>query len=414
MVLQEYLSVRSIEPRTLENIKELYGLLGNPQQSMVCIQIAGTNAKGSTASMLANILRCAGYRVGLFTSPALFRHNERIVIDGEEINDELFLTCAEKVAAAEQRLGRTFGGFDRMTACALLAFNERMVDFAVLETGLGGRLDPVTAIDTKLSVLTSISMDHMELLGDTLEKITLEKCGIMKSGVPVISYPQHAVAEAVIREQAALLGCPLRFVEPEYIVNREHTDRGQQFSYKGFEVGLSLIGPHQRINAATVLESALMLKELGYQITNKAIFDGIAKTRWPGRLEMVNGVLLDGAHNPDAMKILRLALAECYPNKQPLVLFSIMRDKDIPKILDELSKFANEVIAVQITERAVPPNELVHMMQDVGITATAVPSVGAGLELLKSKSNDRPDLLPLVAGSLYLVGEVREKLLCEN
>lgn len=411
MVLQEYLSVRSIEPRTLENIKELYGLLGNPQQSMVCIQIAGTNAKGSVASMLANILRCAGHQVGLFTSPALLRPNERIVIDGKEIDDELFLSCAEEVSAAEKQLGRTFGGFDRVTACALLAFKQKSVDFAVLETGLGGRLDPVTAIDTKLSIITSISMDHMELLGDTLEQIAYEKCGIMKPGVPVISYPQQPEAEAVIRDHAMQMGCPLRFAKTDHIINWKYTDRGQSFSYKGFDVELSLIGPHQRVNAATVLESVQMLKELGYQISDKAILDGIAQTSWPGRLEEVNGILLDGAHNPDAMKILRLSLSECYPDRQPVVLFSIMRDKDIPKIIEELKQFANEVITVQITDRAVPSDELAHMLKNIGIRAVPAPSTDDGLEMLKASTKDRPDLLPLVAGSLYLVGEIRGKLL---
>lgn len=409
MDLQRYFSVRSTMARTLDDVRAWYGLLGNPQKSMLCVQLAGTNAKGSTAATLASILRCAGYRTGLFTSPALVHIWERFVIDGAMIaNDELVL-CARHVAAAEQAMGRKFGGFDRMTASALLAFQRQRVQVAVLETGLGGMLDPVTAVDTCLCFLTSISMDHMQVLGNTIEEIANQKCGIMKPGVSVVCHPQWPEVLKFIREYAQAVQCPLLEVQPEYITNVRVNGMEQSMEYRGIPLQLRLAGPHQRINTIAAIRGALELRRQGFIISDEAIQNGVAQTVWPCRLEMVEGILLDGAHNPDAIRVLRAALEECFPGRRPKMLLSVMKDKDVPKIVQGLSGFVCQAVCVKYSDRAIDAGLLAHMLREQGVLAQTVETPAEGLAQLRALCT-APEDLAMVAGSIYLAGDVRSML----
>lgn len=409
MNLQDFLSVRSSKARTLDHIRALYRQLGNPQDSMICVQVAGTNAKGSTSAMLSMILRKAHYKTGLYTSPALSKANERMRTDGVMISDEDLLECALKVEAAEQALCRSFGGFDRMTACALLAYQKQNVQVAVLETGLGGLLDPVTAVDARLSFLTSISMDHMQILGNTIEEIANQKCGILKPGVPVISHPQVPSVERLIALYAQALGCPLTVVNPSDIHDVKIGDAVQSMTYRDYRVTMQLLGPHQRVNAAAAIEGALALRAQGLVISDQHIVDGITATHWSCRLEMVKGFLLDGAHNEDAMRVLRAALTECYPNKRPLLLLSIMKDKDIESIVKEVATFVKDCICVSVNERAADAETLVRLLHARGVSALPADSVAEGLDLLNNMRSG--DTIAVVAGSLYLTGAVKDILL---
>ncbi|MEL7608483.1 MAG: bifunctional folylpolyglutamate synthase/dihydrofolate synthase [Bacillota bacterium] len=412
MNLQDFLSVRSSKARTLDHIRALYRQLGNPQDSMLCVQVAGTNAKGSTSAMLSMILRKAGYKTGLYTSPALSKANERMRTDGVMISDEELLECALLVEAAEQALGRTFGGFDRMTACALLAYQKQNVQVAVLETGLGGLLDPVTAVDARLNFITSISMDHMQILGNTIEEIANQKCGSLKPGVPVISHPQVPSVERLIALYAEALGCPLTVVNPEDIHDVEVGEGLQTMSYHGYRVAMQLLGPHQRVNAAAAIEGALALRAQGLAISDEHIVDGLAATHWSCRLEMVKGFLLDGAHNEDAMRVLRASLAECYPNKRPILMLAVMQDKDIAGIAKVVATFVHECVCVKINERSADAEALAGLLRERGVSAVPAGSVTEGLKLLNDMRNG--DTIAVVAGSLYLTGAVKDILLSDS
>jgi dihydrofolate synthase/folylpolyglutamate synthase len=365
--------------------------------------------------MLAAILQYAGYRTGLNTSPALVRVTERIRINGADITEEQFARLAARVKEAEERSGKNFGGFDRMTACALLAFREEGVETAVLETGLGGRRDAVTAVDTRLTAITSISLDHMQYLGNTIESIAAEKCGILKPGIPVVCHPQVPEAESVIREYANRLGCEAIFTDPSKIEYLGCENGLQHMRYAGIDIELPLQGSHQRINAACAIELALQLRKSGLNITHEAIARGIRNVRWNCRLEYLPGscghpdMLLDGAHNPDGMRTLADAVKEFYPGRETVALMCVMRDKDVAGIAKEAAKFAGAAICTAVNERALEPELLRHALEKAGIKAYSEPDAKSALE--KARGACPPGGLIVVAGSLFLAGEIREKII---
>lgn len=411
MDLQAYFSVRSSKKRNLDTVRALLRELGNPEDRMQCIQIAGTNAKGSTAAMLALILRSAGYVTGLFTSPALIKMAERFRINGAMVSDEALEGYAQQVARAEASMNFEFGGFDRMTATALLTFAQGGVEIAVLETGLGGLLDPVTAVTPRLCFITSVSMDHMHMLGNTIEEITNQKCGIMKPYVPVVCHPQRPIVMDIIRDYAAALKCPLLEVDPSAITDVSVKGLTQSMSYRGFPLTLGLAGAYQRVNAAAAWEGAMALRSQGLAISDEAIREGIVHTLWPCRMEMVNDVLLDGAHNPAAMRALGESLKESFPHCRPVVLLSVLRDKDVGGVVRELCYFAKHVVCVRISERAADADVLSQMARHQGVESEAVADIPAGLARLAALAAADSRSLPVVAGSLYLAGAARALLL---
>lgn len=413
----DYLFERSTQ-RTLEDVKELYGLLGNPEQSMLCIQIAGTNGKGSTSAMLASILQSAGYKTGLNTSPALVNVTERIRIDNKDISDELFAKYASKVKQAEELSGKRFGGFDRMTACALLAFSEAGVETAVLETGLGGRKDAVTAVDTHLTAITSIGFDHMQYLGNTIESIASEKCGILKPGVPVICHPQLKEAEDVIRKFAARLDCEIKFVDPSQIECKGFRNGITYMRYSGIDAELPLMGSHQCVNAACAIEMAKKLRESGLIITDESIVSGLKSVRWYCRLEFFKGaegnadILIDGAHNADGMRTLARAVNKYYPEREIVALMCIMKDKDAAGISKEAAGFARTAVLTTVNERSMDTGLLKSYFESAGIKAHPEPDVSEAFDEARRRCPDNG--LIVVAGSLFLAGAVRDMIMRER
>jgi dihydrofolate synthase/folylpolyglutamate synthase len=368
--------------------------------------------------MLASILQWAGYKTGLNTSPALVNVTERIRINGTDITEESFARLAAKVKEAEERSGKNYGGFDRMTACALLAFREEGVQTAVLETGLGGRRDAVTAVETRLTAITSISLDHMQYLGNTIESIAAEKCGILKPGIPVVCHPQVKEAEKVIREYAEKLGCEVIFTDPSDIEYFGCDNGLQHMKYAGIDIGLPLLGSHQRINAACAIELALQLRKLGLTITDEAIARGILNVRWNCRLEYLRGtygypdMLLDGAHNPDGMRTLAEAVKEFYSDRATVALMCVMKDKDIAGIAKEAAKLAGAAVCTAVNERSLDPQLLRCALEEAGVKAFSEPDVKAALR--KAREMCPSGGLIVVAGSLFLAGEIRERVLGER
>ena len=253
----------------LDRVSELLSLMGDPQEKLRCIHIAGTNGKGSTAAMLASILRCAGFKTGLYISPHLRSYNERMTVNGVEISDEDFCACAEAAAKKLPFMKDTPTEFERVTAMGFKYFADQGCDFVVLEVGLGGRLDATNAIKRpELSVICNLDLEHTEYLGDTIEKIAFEKAGIIKEGRPVVLYGQTPEAEGVVKARCEELGCGLTVTDAD-LLNIEREDLfGQTIDYRGRKgLELSLIGRYQAMNAMTVLDSVDALRALGHGIS---------------------------------------------------------------------------------------------------------------------------------------------------
>ena len=329
----------------LKNTEQLLAALGNPHQDFPAVQIAGTNGKGSTAVMLASIGRAAGIRVGLFTSPHLVSITERIRIGREQISETEFAKLTEQVKRTAEKLvkeGRletlpTF--FEHVTAIALTAFKEAKVELAILETGLGGRLDSTTAAGANIVAITPVSMDHQEYLGHTLAEIAGEKAAIIQSGVTAIIAPQSDEVFRVILRRCESVGVTPRLVESHPLATP--TSRGSV---------IGLRGRHQIQNAATAVALAEALHERGFAISNEAIVTGLENATHPGRLEIWEGrpqILFDGAHNPAAARALRDYLDEFV--KGPVtMIFGVMRDKALKEMAAILFPAARELILTQI------------------------------------------------------------------
>jgi dihydrofolate synthase / folylpolyglutamate synthase len=382
----------------LERIRALLSALGEPQRSFQIVHVAGTNGKGSTCAMIDAGLRAAGVRTGLFTSPHLIEPTERIQIDGFPVTPDQFLRAFEVAHETAEKCGLdchpTY--FETVTAMGFWLFREMRVETAVVETGLGGRLDATNVVDPTLTVITPIDFDHEAYLGHTLEAIAGEKAGILKPGAPAIFARQRPEAEAVLRGRAAELGIPVVRAEEFPIENLEIDARGSRFS------GLvcPLAGEHQVDNAVT---AALALRALGIP------GQGIAEARWPGRLEHVSpnpDVILDGAHNPAGARALARYLKQFYSGRGTWLIYGAMRDKAIEEIAGVLFPLADELIfTAPSSDRALRPEALLELAAR-GHTA---PDIAAGLDLLRLRAaqEDLSDDVVIITGSLFLVGEAR-------
>lgn len=404
---------------SLEHTRECLRRLGDPQNSFRVIHVAGTNGKGSTCAFLASMLREAGYSCGLFTSPHLVKVNERFQIDEVPVSDEQFLSAFEKVKALADELAAegihhpTY--FEMLFLMGMLMFREAGVKYVVLETGLGGRLDATTSIENPLAcVITSISMDHMEYLGNTLEEIASEKAGILVPGVPVIFDGNHGAAR-VIRERAAELGCPCYEIREEDCTVLSNTREGIAFSLKeAFRENvfrIPFVARYQVMNAALALKTMEVLKE-EFTWTMEDLKRGIARTRWQGRMETVlPGVIVDGAHNEDGVR--RFVETARYFQKEAKItlLFSAVADKDYRDMIGEICRKIRleHVVTTQIDGyRVVPAQELAQVFCDCGCEdVTAQPDIPAAFaEALKKKE----DGILFCVGSLYLVGAVKAEI----
>ena len=391
----------------LENISWILSLIDNPHDLLRTIHIGGTNGKGSVARMSSAMLQEAGYRVGCYTSPHLVSFTERIAIDGIQITEEETVDLTEfikdRIEAADRL--RRFTFFDFTTALAFEYFRRKQVQVAVIEVGLGGRLDSTNVLQPLVSVITNVDFDHMDYLGESIADIAGEKAGILKSSVPAVTGATGAALE-VIRE-AARNRCPL-FVLNEAFHYRKTGD--QVMSYEGLErsfsdLRINLAGDHQLLNCALALCTLELLARSGFTTQEEAIRRALAEVTWPGRLEMLHKkplILLDAAHNPHGAKALASHLKAEYSGTRKILIFGVMKDKNFASMLAELAPLADEILLTRPrADRAAAPGDLIHFARDATITETISDALKRARELT------RDDDLIVITGSFYTVGEAR-------
>ena len=406
----------------LENISILLERLGRPDRAYPTIHIAGTNGKGSTAAFMESILRQAGFRTGLNTSPHLERINERFRINGDEISDELFAETFTRIHAvieellAEGKLRAHPTYFECVTALAFEVFATQRVEFAVIEVGLGGRLDATNIITPVVSIITRIDFDHENFLGHSLPEIAGEKAGILKHGVPVVSAPQLPEAQEVLRARATELHCPLVETDAAFRIEDEHMEAGcaratvaEIATATKFSLVPNLPGRFQLQNAINAVAAARILQDKNYAVTHEHIERGIAEARWPGRLEKLQSnpdIFLDGAHNPSAARELAHFLEENFANRRVLLIYAAMRDKAVDEVAGLLFPLAAEVIFTQPNNpRAVSASQLAQIAGHHASHFITIPNAEAALT--HAFANAQPRDAIFITGSLYLVGQLR-------
>jgi len=397
----------------LSTIKGMLEGLGNPQDGFKSIHIAGTNGKGSIASTLSSVLASSGKKVGLYTSPHLIRFNERICINNRPVSDQDVVAAYQAVKTNYQGVREpTF--FEYATAMAFFAFGRHQVDWAVIETGMGGRLDATNIITPVLSIISNISLEHKMYLGHTLYQIAKEKGGIIKRGIPVIAGAKQPVSISALKTIAKKRRAPFFRLGSEFRVRRR---KSGIFTYYGMDhiwpdMSTGLLGNYQVDNAALTLAACEILNRDGARISLADIKKGIAGNRWPGRLEIVSRspfILLDGAHNLMAARNLARFLLDHLSDKKITLVIGILDDKPYHAILRSLIPLCSKVILTRAKiDRAIPPETLYPIAKEIGSCVHIIPEVGDALNCaIKTASlNDAV----CVAGSLYVVGEAKAML----
>ncbi len=381
----------------LERIGALLARLGNPQRAFPVIHVAGTNGKGSVCAYLSSILHSAGYRVGRYTSPHLTAWNERIWISSP-IPDARLEACIARVAAAAAELDPELGRvtqFETFTAAAFLDFAQERIEIGVIEVGLGGRLDATNVFERPLvTAITGIGLDHTEQLGPTTAEIAREKAGILRSGSPLVLAPVDPRAEDTIFQEAARLQVPVTIAHPARWVAEGEAE------WQGLRYHLPLAGDVQLQNSATALQICKLLQVQGWKLEPTSLQTGLAETTWPGRYQWLNpGLLVDGAHNPQAAGHLRCYLDRVRPNTPVRWVIGILATKEAEAILAALLRVGDLLIAVPVPEAdSYPPDHLVEIASALGVSAQARESWREALPVEGGTT--------VVCGSLYLVGEL--------
>lgn len=398
----------------LERMQELMHRLGDPQNGLKFVHVAGTNGKGSASVMLAGILSAAGYKTGLYTSPHLRIYNERMVINGRMISDEEMCAAAEAVKAAVDTMTDDCPTeFERVTAMAFWHFAAQKCDIVVLEVGLGGLLDATNIIPApELALITNLGLEHTAVLGDTIEEIAAHKAGIIKPGCDAVLYNQSAAAVDVVRQICAEKGCPLTITDETRLKALSGDLFGQHLCYRHrADVFLRLIGTYQLKNAALVLDAVDRLTARGWNIPESAVEKGLAEVSWPARFEILRReplVLLDGAHNPNGVEALAGCLSAYLPDKKAIFMMGVMADKDFTDMLVMLAPFMKEFIAVQpdyyraLSSAAFAETARAHL--SVPVTDGGTVPEGVALALDRAGKDD----VIVICGSLYQAGEVRQ------
>lgn len=386
--------------------------LENPHRRLRCIHIAGTNGKGSTAAMVASMLQQHGLKVGLYTSPHLVRFTERFRVNGKEVPVERVLDIFQRIRAVlNGRQPPTF--FEVVTAMAFLYFAEEQVDWAVIEVGMGGRLDATNVIRPEVCVITNIAMDHQEYLGNTLAAIAREKAGIIKDGIPLVTGAAQPVVKGILKATCYQHDAPLYLYKSDFNIRRHSNGT---FHYRGFRTELSnlrvsLKGAHQVVNAAVALAALEVLeKNRSLDFHPEAVRRGLLRVSWPARLEVLQEkplIVLDGAHNPQGAEILRDALKHAFSYNRLHLVLGIMEDKDIRGILRRLLPLAESVIFTQPRYvRAAKAETLKRLARPYIQKQYVIPDAAAAIEQARLLAT--PEDLICITGSLYFAGEVKE------
>ncbi|MBO5884008.1 MAG: bifunctional folylpolyglutamate synthase/dihydrofolate synthase [Clostridia bacterium] len=395
----------------LERISELCEKMGNPQNSLKFIHVAGTNGKGSFCSMLDSVLRKAGFRVGLYTSPYIRFFNERMCIDGKPISDEELADITSYVRPFADAMADKPTEFELITAIAFEYFGRHSCDVVILEAGMGGRLDSTNIINTPiLSVITGIALDHVAFLGDTVEKIAAEKAGIIKKGIPVLYGGEDKSAQNVIRDTAAQRSSEFVFVNYENLHVKSATLDGSVFDFEEHkDMKIKLLGTYQPRNASVVLKCVDILRVLGYNISDKALGEGLYDAEWRGRFEIIDRsplIIFDGAHNPQGICSAVESIKKYFGNQKIYVLTGVLKDKDYSYIAKTISEVAEKAFTITPDNpRALGGDEYAEVLKSNGVSAVAFES------LKKAFYTAREEALaanvPLVCmGSLYIYSEL--------
>jgi dihydrofolate synthase/folylpolyglutamate synthase len=390
----------------LDRMRDLMAALGNPERQYIIIHVAGTKGKGSVSALAASALSAAGYRTGLYTSPHLQDYCERIQVDGAPISHADLAALVEEIKPAVARI-RFITTFELTTALGFLYFAHQKVDIAVIEVGLGGRLDATNIVTPRVSVITSLSYDHMAVLGNTLTAIAGEKAGIIKEAVPAVSSPQREEALVVLEKVAKDRHAPLMLVGRDVLFEAgTHTLDGQKLTVQGVELKIPLLGAHQVVNAAVAYAA---LKASGLNVPDESIRKGFAEVSWSCRFEIVRReppVVIDSAHNRDSALRLRQTLDDYFPGWPVLLLFCALEDKDISGMLAELLPCLERVIATRVDHPRAPSVEwIAEQARQAGVPVEVVTPVATALERALELAGER--MLILTAGSVAFAGEVR-------
>ncbi|MHC4716658.1 MAG: bifunctional folylpolyglutamate synthase/dihydrofolate synthase [Planctomycetota bacterium] len=408
----------------LSRMRSLLKRMGDPHKSLRCVHIAGTKGKGSTATMLAQMLKACGHKVGLYTSPHLTDIRERIRINGEMISQAALTRLINKASVHVERMDKakpTF--FEIFTALAFQCFADSGVDIVILETGLGGRLDSTNVVKPMVVGLTSISLDHTHQLGNTIEKIAAEKAGVLKSGVPAVSVPQVPAARTTLKRAARQAKAPLMFtgenIDFSYRFESSRDDGPQTrvcltTDHSRFEhLPVPLMGEHQAVNCGLALALLDQLKTQGVDIDDRAAIAGLAKVDLPGRMELVREsprILVDGAHNAASVEALMRAIGQYIPYDSMVVVFACAADKDIDGMLDQIIRGADKVIFTRYdSPRCARPEDLAEAYEErsgkMGQIAQDLPEALG----IANNAVSREDII-CITGSFYLVGEAKKLL----
>lgn len=398
----------------LDNMRELLKRLENPQDGLKFVHISGTNGKGSVLAYVSTVFKEAGYRTGRYISPTLFSYREKIQVNESFIGREDLAHLTEEVKKAAEEMQNSGKGFPTIfeieTALAFLYFAEQKCDIVILETGLGGALDATNVIKTSvMEVITSISMDHMEFLGDTLGKIALQKAGIIKPHTSVVSAVQDMEAMEVIRDVCRKKECVFDTVDQEQIKDISYGYEGQSFSYKDWKnIKISLMGSYQIKNAALALEAIEALRKLGYKLNDKAVYQGMKTAVWKGRFTVISKepfIIMDGAHNQAAAEELVRSLKLYYPGKKFYYIFGMFRDKDYHQVIRLTAPLAEHIVTVETPEnpRALPAEELKKAVAEVNPSVEAAGSLRMAVNRVMEQIDK--DAVIVIFGSLSFLGE---------
>ena len=395
----------------LDRTRELLGKLDDPQKELKFIHIAGTNGKGSTAAMLSSILEEAGYRVGLYTSPFINRFNERMQVNHQPIPDEELAALTEYVRPYADAMADSPTEFELITALAMVWFARQKCDIVVLEVGMGGELDSTNIIDVpEAAVIAAMGLDHVKELGPTMADIARAKAGIIKEGGRVVSYGGNPEADEVIAAVCRARNASLCQPDFSAIVPGDFSLEGQTFSYKGWRgLRIPLVGAYQMNNAAVVLETVEVLRQREWNISDEAVRQGLADTRWPARFEVLRRdpvFIVDGGHNPHGIRATAESLSRLFPGRKITFVTGVMADKDVEHILGLIVPLADQFFTVRPDNpRAMDAGELARRIEAMGAKATACASVRDGVD--RAIQAEGPHGVACALGSLYMSGEVR-------